>query len=38
MKKYIKILLEYLRGEPQHINKLLRRGLTIGENFTRMGG
>lgn len=38
MKKYVRILLEYLRGEPQHLNKLLKRGLVVGENFTRMGG
>lgn len=31
-------LLEYLRGEPQHLGKLQKRGLTVGKNFHRMGG
>jgi maltose O-acetyltransferase len=38
MKKIIRKLLEYLRGEPQHLDKLVKRGLKIGKNFTRMGG
>lgn len=36
--KIVRKLLEYLRGEPQHLNKLLKRGLKIGDNFKRMGG
>lgn len=36
--KLIRKLLEYLRGEPQHLEKLLKRGLKIGKNFKRMGG
>ena len=36
--KIVRKLLEYLRGEPQHLDKLLKRGLMIGKNFTRMGG
>ena len=38
MKKLIRKFLEYLRGEPQHIGKLFKRGLTVGKNFNRMGG
>lgn len=38
MKKLIRKILEYLRGEPQHIEKLLKRGLKIGKNFCRMDG
>lgn len=38
MKKLIRKLLEYLRGEPQHLDKLIKRGLRIGRNFKRMGG
>lgn len=38
MKKLIRKILEYLRGEPQHLDKLLKRGLKIGKNFHRMGG
>lgn len=34
----IRKILEYLRGEPQHLDKLLKRGLKIGKNFCRMGG
>jgi len=38
MNRLIRKLLEYLRGEPQHLNKLLKRGLKVGKNFKRMGG
>lgn len=38
MNRLIRKILEYLRGEPQHIEKLLKRGLKIGKNFKRMGG
>lgn len=38
MKKLIRKILEYLRGEPQHLEKLLKRGLKVGKNFHRMGG
>ncbi len=38
MKKLIRIFLEYLRGEPQHLDKLIKRGLRVGKNFNRMGG
>jgi maltose O-acetyltransferase len=38
MKKFVKKILEYLRGEPQHIGKLYKRGLKVGKNFCRMGG
>ena len=31
-------ILEYLRGEPQHLGKLIKRGLKVGKNFHRMGG
>ena len=34
----IRKILEYLRGEPQHLDKLIKRGLKIGKNFKRMGG
>ena len=37
MKLFRKIL-EYLRGEPQHLDKLLKRGLKVGRHFNRMGG
>lgn len=33
----VRKILEYLRGEPQHLDKLLKRGLKIGKNFNRMG-
>lgn len=36
--KWIRKILERLRGEPQNINKLLMRGLKIGRNFNRMSG
>ena len=36
--KLIRKILEYLRGEPQHLEKLLKRGLKVGKNFHRMGG
>lgn len=35
--KLIRKILEYLRGEPQHLNKLLNRGLKIGKNFLLVG-
>ena len=38
MGKLIRKFLEYLRGEPQHLDKLIKRGLKIGKNFKRMGG
>lgn len=38
MKKIIRKILEYLRGEPQHIEKLYKRGLKVGKNFLRMSG
>lgn len=38
MKKLVRKVLEYLRGEPQHIEKLYKRGLKVGKNFRRMGG
>ena len=38
MKKLLRKILEYLRGEPQHLDKLIKRGLTVGKNFHRMGG
>lgn len=38
MNKLIRKILEYLRGEPQHLEKLLKRGLKVGKNFNRMGG
>lgn len=38
MKKLIRKILEYLRGEPQHLDKLIKRGLKVGNNFCRMGG
>ena len=38
MGKLIRIILEYLWGEPQHLDKLLKRGLKVGKNFKRMGG
>lgn len=34
----VRKLLEYLRGEPQHLDKLIKRGLKVGKNFNRMGG
>ena len=36
--KIVRKLLEYLRGEPQHLGKLIKRGLKVGKNFHRMGG
>ena len=36
--KIVRKILEYLRGEPQHLGKLLKRGLQIGKDFKRMGG
>lgn len=36
--KWIRKILAYLRGEPQDLSKLLKRGLKVGENFHRMGG
>lgn len=36
--KIVRKILEYLRGEPQHLEKLLKRGLKVGKNFNRMGG
>lgn len=38
VKKLIRKLLEYLRGEPQHLGKLYKRGLKTGKNFHRLGG
>ena len=38
MNKFIRKFLEMLRGEPQHLDKLLKRGLHIGSNFHRMSG
>lgn len=38
LKKWIRQILELLRGEPQNIEKLFRRGLRVGKNFCRMGG
>lgn len=38
MKKWIRKILELLRGEPQNLDKLLRRGLKVGKDFGRMGG
>lgn len=37
MKRLIKNMLDRLRGV-QNLDKLLRRGLIVGKNFTRMGG
>ena len=37
MKLFRKIV-ELLRGEPQNIDKLIKRGMKIGKNFCRMGG
>lgn len=36
--KIFRKILEYLRGEPQHLEKLIKRGLKVGKNFHRMGG
>ena len=36
--KIVRKILEYLRGEPQHLGKLIKRGLKVGKNFHRMGG
>lgn len=36
--KIFRTFLEYLRGEPQHLEKLLKRGLKVGKNFQRMSG
>jgi len=38
MNKLFRRILERLRGEPQNIDKLIKRGLKIGKNFHRMGG
>ena len=38
IKKIFRRFLELLRGEPQNINKLYKRGLKVGRNFNRMGG
>lgn len=38
MGKLVRKILEYLRGEPQHLDKLIKRGLKVGKNFHRMGG
>lgn len=38
MKSLIRKILEYLRGEPQHLDKLIKRGLKIGKDFKRLGG
>lgn len=38
MRKIFRKILEYLRGEPQHIEKLIKRGLKVGKNFHRMVG
>ena len=35
---FLRKILEYLRGEPQHLDKLIKRGLKVGKNFGRMGG
>ncbi len=37
MKNLFRRFLSRLKGE-QDLNKLIRRGLKVGENFTRMGG
>ena len=34
----LRTFLEYLCGEPQHLDKLIKRGLKVGKNFHRMGG
>lgn len=34
----IRRILAILRGEPQNIDKLYKRGLKVGKNFHRMGG
>ena len=34
----IRRILAILRGEPQNIEKLYKRGLKVGEHFNRMGG
>lgn len=38
MANIVRKLLAYLRGEPQNINKLIKRGLKVGKQFKRMGG
>lgn len=38
MNRLFRKLLAYLRGEPQNIEKLFKRGLKVGKNFHRMGG
>lgn len=38
MMKLFRKALAYLRGEPQHLEKLLKRGLKVGKNFYRGGG
>lgn len=37
MKKLLLRLKAFMRGE-QNLGKLIKRGLTVGKNFTRMGG
>lgn len=34
----IRRIFEILRGEPQNLNKLIKRGLKVGAHFNRMGG
>ena len=36
--RFLKKLLAILRGEPQNLDKLLKRGLKVGRNFYRGGG
>jgi maltose O-acetyltransferase len=36
--KIVRKILEYLRGEPQHLGKLIKRGLRVGKNFYRGPG
>ncbi len=38
MKKWIRKILAILRGEPQNIEKLIKRGLRVGKNFYRADG
>ena len=38
MMRLFRKALAYLRGEPQHLEKLLKRGLKVGKNFYRGGG
>lgn len=37
MRRLLRLFFEYLRGEPQHLDKLIKRGLKVGRNFNRMG-